>query len=137
MKQLEWSLIGNLGAEPENRFTPNGKAVCNLRVAVNHKYTDRDGKVVEQVEWFRITTWDKLAENCAKYLSKGRQVYVAGRGGPKINVYEANDGTWKASADWTAHTVLFLGTGGGGNAAGSSDDFGGYNPGKGEDEIPF
>ena len=72
-------LIGRLGKDPEMRFTPNGRAVTNFTMATNEVWTDQNGEKQERTEWHRIVTWGKLAENCAKLLSKGKQVYVEGR----------------------------------------------------------
>src|SRR5438046_10454055 len=72
-------LIGNLGRDPEVRYTPSGQAVANFTVATNEAWTDKAGQKQERTEWHRIVVWGKSAENCGEYLSKGRQVYVAGR----------------------------------------------------------
>lgn len=72
-------LIGNLGAKPELKYLPSGQAVCELRLATNEKWKDKDGQAQEKVEWHRCVAWAKTAENCAQYLDKGRQVYIEGR----------------------------------------------------------
>ncbi|MCY1003956.1 single-stranded DNA-binding protein [Myxococcus sp. MISCRS1] len=72
-------LIGNLGGDPEVRFTPNGQAVANFRIATSESWTDKEGKKQERTEWHRIVVWGKLAELCGEYLKKGRQVWVEGR----------------------------------------------------------
>jgi len=72
-------LIGRLGKDPEMRFTPSGRAVTNFTIATDESWTDQGGERQERTEWHRIVTWGKLAENCAKLLSKGRLVYVEGR----------------------------------------------------------
>lgn len=72
-------LIGNLGAEPEVRYTPAGKPVCELRLATNESWTDSNGQKQERTEWHRVVVWGKRAEACGKYLNKGRQVYVEGK----------------------------------------------------------
>src|SRR5512147_220651 len=73
-------LIGNLGRDPELRYTKNGQAVANFTLATTERYSPREGgEAREQTEWHRIVTWGKTAENCAQYLSKGRSVYVEGR----------------------------------------------------------
>lgn len=72
-------IIGNLGADPEMRYTANGSAVTEFRVAVNRTFTDTSGERKQETEWFRVITWNRLAETCAQYLSKGRLVYVEGR----------------------------------------------------------
>lgn len=76
MNQAE--LLGNLGSDPEVRYTQGGVAVCNFRMATNEKYKDRNDKLQERTEWHRIVVWGKAAENCGQYLSKGAQVLVKG-----------------------------------------------------------
>src|SRR5437899_4579649 len=72
-------LIGNLGRDPEVRYTPGGQAVANFTVATNENWTDKQGQKQERTEWHRIVVWGKLAELCGEYLSKGRQAYIEGR----------------------------------------------------------
>lgn len=100
-------IVGNLGRDPEMRYTPDGKAIVTLSVAASRKYKNND-----ETTWFRVTVWDKAAESCNEYLRKGARVLVEGRltpdenGGPKV--YQKKDGTWGASFDVTAETVRFL-----------------------------
>ena len=105
--------IGNLGRDPEMRFTPNGKAVTNISVAVNRVWTGQDGQKQKITTWYRVNTWDKRAETINNQLSKGDQVYVEGRlevdpatGGPKI--FTKQDGTASASFEVRAFDVHFL-----------------------------
>ncbi len=72
-------IIGNLGADPEMRFTPGGTPVTNFRVAVNRTRRDAAGNTAEETEWFRVVTWDRLAETAGEYLRTGSRVYVEGR----------------------------------------------------------
>ncbi|CAM3283594.1 single-stranded DNA-binding protein [Corallococcus sp. ZKHCc1 1396] len=72
-------LIGNLGADPEVRFTPGGQAVANFRIATSESWNDKNGQKQERTEWHRIVVWGKLAELCGEYLKKGRQCFVEGR----------------------------------------------------------
>src|SRR5260370_2109282 len=72
-------VVGNLGADPEVRFTPGGQAVANFRIATNESWTDKSGQKQDRTEWHRIVVWGKLGELCGQYLSKGRQCYVEGR----------------------------------------------------------
>jgi len=72
-------IMGNLGADPEMRYTANGSAVTNFNVAVNESWTDSQGERKQRTEWFTVVTWNKTAENCAKYLAKGSSVFVEGR----------------------------------------------------------
>ena len=83
-------VIGNLGADPEMRYTANGSAVTNFNVATNREYTTGDGERRQETEWFRVVTWNRLAEICSQYLSKGRQVYVEGR--LQTRSWEGQDG---------------------------------------------
>ena len=108
-------IVGNLGRDPEMRYTPSGQAVTNFNVATNRKYTTSDGNKVEETTWFRISTWGKTAEVCNQYLKKGSKVLVEGRlnpdpdsGGPKI--WTRQDGTSAASFELTANQVRFLST---------------------------
>ena len=71
-------LIGHLGADPELRFTTSGIAVCNVSMATNESYTNRDGEKVEKTEWHRLVLWRRLAEIAGEYLKKGSPVYVEG-----------------------------------------------------------
>jgi len=105
-------LIGNLGRDPEMRYTPSGQAVTNFSVATNRQYTGADGNQVKETTWFRVSTWGKQAETCNQYLKKGSKVLVEGRltpdsnGGPRI--WTRPDGTPAASFEVTAQTVRFL-----------------------------
>lgn len=108
-------LIGNLGRDPEMRYTPSGQPVTSFSVATNRRYTNANGEQVEETLWFRVTTWGKLAETCNQYLKKGSKVLVEGRltgdprtGGPRI--WNGQDGQPRASFEVTAQTVRFLST---------------------------
>jgi single-strand DNA-binding protein len=133
-------LVGNLGRDPEMRYTPSGQPVTNLSVATNRTYTDNAGSQVKETVWFRVTVWGKQAEAVHQYLRKGRQVLVEGRLNPDDNgnprIWNAQDGTPRASFEVTAQTVRFLGGQGDAGAAAAADE-----PGLGapetEDEIPF
>ena len=100
-------LIGNVGTEPEMRYTANGNAVTNFNVATNREYTTGDGERREETEWFRVVAWSRLAEICSQYLSKGRQVYVEGR--LQTRSWEAQDGTTRYTTELIAQEVSFLG----------------------------
>ena len=101
------TLIGNVGGDPEMRYTPNGKAVTSFTVATNHRYSTASGETREETDWFRISAWGKQGEMCNQYLSKGRQVYVEGR--LHARNWEAQDGQMRTSLEVTADRVLFLG----------------------------
>ncbi len=98
-------IIGNLGKDPEMRFTPAGKAVVSFSVAVANRYKKGD-EWVDDVDWFNVIAWNKLAEACNQKLSKGQSVYVEGR--VKKREWEGKDGSKHSSLDITANTVLFL-----------------------------
>ncbi len=126
-------IVGNLGGDPEMRYTPSGTAVTSFRVAVNQRWTGRDGQKQEKTTWFRVNAWDKLAELCNQYLSKGRLVLV--EGDVEARAWKTQEGEARASLDLRAINVQFLG------GASQSE---GYNAGAasegsptGEDDIPF
>jgi len=104
-------LIGNLGADPEMRYTPGGAAVCELRLATNESWTDKKGERQERTEWHRVVVWGKRAEVVSKYLSKGRQVYVEGR--IRTRSWEDKEGNKRYTTEIIADNVQFLGGGGG------------------------
>lgn len=98
-------ICGNLGADPELRYTNSGTAVCNLSVAVNEKWSDKQGQKQERTTWYKVTVWGAQAENCEKYLTKGRQVLVEGR--IKTDSYE-KDGVTHYTWELVAQNVTFL-----------------------------
>ena len=101
------TIIGNLTHDPELRTTPSGDSVCSFSVAVNRRSRrDAQGNQNEQVDFFRVSAWRQLGENCAKYLAKGRKVAVVGS--VSIHTYQANDGTTRASMEVNATDVEFL-----------------------------
>jgi single-strand DNA-binding protein len=99
-------LIGNVGSDPEMRYTPNGKAVTSFRMATNYRYMGSDGERREETEWFRVSVWGKQAESCNQFLSKGRRVYVEGR--LHSRNWEGQDGQMRTSLEVTANRVIFL-----------------------------
>jgi single-strand DNA-binding protein len=100
-------LVGNLGSDPEMRYTPNGKAVTSFSVATNRRYTTSAGESRDETDWFRISVWGKQAEMCNQFLSKGKQVYVEGR--LHARSWEGQNGQTRTSLEVTADRVLFLG----------------------------
>lgn len=100
-------LVGNLGSDPEMRYTPDGKAVTSFRMATNRRYTTSAGEAREETDWFRVSVWGKQAEQCNQFLSKGRQVYAEGR--LHARNWEGQDGQMRTSLEVTADRVLFLG----------------------------
>ena len=99
-------LIGNLGADPEMRYTANGNAVTTFNLAVNRNWTGPDGERKEETEWFTVVSWDKLAETVSQFLQKGRRAYVEGR--MKTRSWEGQDGQKRYKTEVVASTVLFL-----------------------------
>lgn len=100
-------LIGNVGTDPEMRYTPDGKPVTSFRMATNYRYTTSAGESREETDWFRITVWGRQAEQCNQFLGKGRQVYVEGR--LHARSWQGQDGQTRTSLEVTANRVLFLG----------------------------
>jgi single-strand DNA-binding protein len=105
-------LIGNVGSDPEMRFTPSGNPVTSFRMATNRTYTSPDGERHQETEWFSIVTWNKLAETCNQYLTKGRQVFVEGR--LQTRSWEGQDGQRRYRTEVVATMVQFLDRQGGG-----------------------
>jgi single-strand DNA-binding protein len=106
-------LVGNLGRDPEMRYTPAGQAVTNLNVAVSDDYTNNNGERIKRTIWVRVSAWGKQAESCNQYLKKGSKVLVEGRltadpatGGPRV--FTKGDGTPGSSFEVSAQTVRFL-----------------------------
>ena len=138
-------VIGNLGRDPEMRYTSNGDPVTGFSVAATRRYRTRDGEDREETEWFQVSAWGRLAEVANQYLSKGAAVYVEGRFSSRQ--YMSNDGQERTSNDINATEVIFLprsdGDGGGfggggggyrGGGGGMRDDFGGATD---PDDLPF
>ena len=99
-------IIGNLGRDPEMRYTPGGQAVTQFTVAVNRNYKDASGEWKEETEWFRVVAWAALAERTAEYLRKGRKVYVEGR--LQTRSWEDKDGQKRYTTELIANTVTAL-----------------------------
>jgi single-strand DNA-binding protein len=99
-------LIGNVGTDPEMRFTPNGNPVTSFRIATNRVYTTSEGEKRQETEWFTIVTWRKLAESCNQFLTKGQRVYV--EGSLRTRMWEGQDGQKRSRVEVVANRVLFL-----------------------------
>jgi single-strand DNA-binding protein len=129
-------LVGNLGADPDMRYTASGMAVCKLSIATSRRYTDKQGNRQEETAWHRVDAWGKLAEVCGQYLSKGRQVYIEGR--LKYGSYE-KDGVKHYTTDIIAENMQMLGGGGNGNR--SQEPEPPFSPPPGgvpdDEDIPF
>ncbi len=113
-------IIGNLGQTPEMKFLPDGRPVTNFSVATNRRWTNSDGSQGEEVTWFRVSCFGKLAETTNQYLEKGRQVMVIGR--VKANAYIDREGVARASLDLVAAEVKFLGNGNSQHEAESTEE---------------
>ena len=99
-------VIGNLGADPEMRYTADGNAMTSFRVAASRDYTAPDGERREETEWFSVVAWRKLAELCSQYLQKGRKVYVEGR--LRTRSWDTPEGQKRYRTEVVADRVLFL-----------------------------
>ena len=134
-------VIGNLGRDPEMRYTPNGDPVTSFSVATSYRYNTAAGEQREETEWFNVSVFGRQAEACNQYLAKGRKVYVEGR--ISSRTYQDRNGETRVSLDIRAQAVQFLGSpGGGGEGAGPSPAGGGYEPPPsggdfGADDLPF
>ncbi|MEO8083957.1 MAG: single-stranded DNA-binding protein [Ardenticatenales bacterium] len=130
-------IVGNLGRDPEMRYTANGTPVCNFTVATNRRWTDQDGSSQEETTWFRVSVFGRQAEICNQYLSKGRMVLCDGD--IRTNTYTDQSGAERNGWELRAHTIKFLGGAGDRGPAGAFDD---ASAGQGgghvaEDDIPF
>ncbi len=126
------TIIGNLGRDPEMRYTPSGKPVTSFSVACNRVYTASDGERREETEWFRVIAWGKLAETCSQILAKGRRVYVEGR--LQTRSWEGQDGQKRTEIEVVASDMVVLDSkprGEGGDAPG--EEHGAIDA----DQIPF
>ncbi len=138
-------LAGNLGRDPEMRYTPTGQAVTSFSVATNRQWTNNNGETIKETIWFRVSAWGKMAETCNQYLKKGSKVLVEGRltadansGGPRI--WTGQDGQPRASFEVSAQTVRFLSSRGEVSepgAAGAAPAEEGSFGGEGDENIPF
>jgi single-strand DNA-binding protein len=139
-------LVGNLGKDPEVRFTGSGKAVCKFPLATSSTWNDAEGVKQERTEWHNIIVWGKQGENCGKFLSKGRQVFIEGE--IRSRSYDDKDGNKRYITEIIAQNVRFLaGKEGGGGARGGGDPGYPEEPAMGmggggaaaadDDDIPF
>jgi single-strand DNA-binding protein len=143
-------IVGNLGRDPELRYTPQGVAVCNFSVATNEKKRDKSGELQDVTTWFRVTLWRNQAENASKYLTKGSPVYVEGRLG--LEEWTDRDGNNRYTLEVQGTEMHFIGGRGEGAPMGGSDEaeFAGPATGGGggrgtssapsgaaDDDIPF
>jgi len=135
-------LVGNLGADPEVRHTQGNRAVCNLSVATTEVWKDKQsGQKQEKTEWHKVTVWGDQAENCGKYLAKGRMVYVEGK--LQTRQWDDKEGNKRYSTDVVADRIVFLGGGERGDRDTGSQvprtdhDTGSQVPPNDDDQVPF
>lgn len=147
-------VVGNLGRDPELKYTPAGNAVCNFSIASNEKKRDKNGDMQDVTTWFRVTLWNKQAENASKYLTKGSSVYIEGR--LRVEEWTDKDEKTRFTLEVNATDMQFLSGGrsgdeahgGGGAAAGginandfADDSSAGFNdenaPLPSDDDVPF
>jgi single-strand DNA-binding protein len=113
-------LIGNLGRDPELRYTPNGSPVAEFSLATSEKWKDKEGNPQERTEWHNVVAWGRQAEICGEYLHKGRQVYVEGR--IQTRSWDDKDGNKRYKTEVVARQVLMLGARGEGQGPGAKAD---------------
>lgn len=99
-------IIGNVGTDPEMRFTPNGNPVTSFRLATSRSYTTIDGERKQETEWFDVVSWNRLAENCNQFLTKGQRAYVEGR--LRTRSWDGQDGQRHSRIEIIANRILFL-----------------------------
>jgi single-strand DNA-binding protein len=133
-------LVGNLGRDPEMRYTRSGTAVATLNLATSSSWTDQNGQRQERTEWHRVVAWSKLAEIAKEYLAKGRQVYIEGR--LQTRSWDDKDGNKRYTTEVVADQMVMLGGRGGGDS--SRDSAGPSGPPDmpepfeaSEDDVPF
>ena len=126
-------LIGNLGADPELRYTQSGTPVASFRIATTERWKDKDGNQQEQTEWHNIVAWSRLAEICGEYLNKGSRVYIEGK--LQTRKWQDQNGNDRYTTEIVAREMKMLtprGEGGGGSYGGG----GGYDPGPAAGDSP-
>jgi single-strand DNA-binding protein len=133
-------LIGNLGADPELRYTPSGAAVANFNIATTEKWKDKDGQLQEKTEWHRVILWARQAEIAKEYLRKGSSVYIEGR--LQNRNYEDKDGIKRYVTEIIGQRMQLLGGRGGGGSSENSGGPSGPPPPPGnleneDDDLPF
>jgi single-strand DNA-binding protein len=117
-------LVGNLGKDPEMRYTPGGLAVCNFSLATTEKKKDKEGKLQEKTEWHKVVVFDKLAEICGQYLSKGKQIYIDGK--IQTRAWDDKAGVKRYTTEIVANTMQMLG----------HKDSGAVAPSSSSEELP-
>jgi len=138
-------LVGNLGSDPQVRYTPGGQAVANFNIATSERFNNKAGEKEERTEWHRIVAWGKLAEICQQYLKKGKQVYIEGR--LQTRQWEDQQGQKRQTTEIVAQNMQMLGRVGEGGGPGGGGDFAPQDFGSAEpapqgasttdDDLPF
>ena len=134
-------IVGNLGRDPELRYTAQGTPVCSFSMATNEHLKDKNGEMQDHTTWFRVTLWNRLAETASQYLQKGRQVYIEGR--LRVEEYIDRDGKPRHSLEVFATDMQFIGTRGDdaqherAASAGASAGPGESQPDLSDEDIPF
>jgi single-strand DNA-binding protein len=134
-------LVGNLGRDPELRYTPQGTPVCSFSMATNERRKDKTGEMQDQTTWFRVTLWGRQAETASQYLTKGRPVYIEGR--LRVEEWTDRDGKPRHTLEVHATDMQFIGGGARGDEAAPMERAaaaGGApaeQPDIGDDDIPF
>lgn len=135
-------LVGNLGRDPELRYTPQGTPVCSFTVATNEKRKDKTGETQDVTTWFRVTLWGRQAETASQYLTKGRPIYIEGR--LRMEEWTDRDGKQRYTLEVHATDMQFIGGGrddagtpGGGSRSSSSSDRQAPEADLSDDDIPF
>ena len=134
-------IVGNLGRDPELRYTAQGTPVCSISMATNERRKDKNGEMQDQTTWFRITLWNRLAETASQYLQKGKQVYIEGR--LRVEEYVDRDGKPRHSLEVFATDMQFIGSRGDdvtherAASAGASSGPGDSQPDLSDEDIPF
>lgn len=127
-------LLGRLGADPEIRYTSNGTAVANFRIATSERWKNQDGEKEERTEWHRIVAFGKLGEICGEYLAKGKQIYIEGR--LQTRTWEDKDKNQRTTTEIIATVMQMLGSAGGGKAP-DKEEPNYIDDQRKDDDIPF
>ena len=135
-------LVGNLGRDPELRYTPQGTPVCSFSMATNERRKDKNGEMQDQTTWFKVTLWNRQAETAAQYLTKGRPVYIEGR--LRVEEWTDRDGKPRHTLEVTATDMHFIGGAGRGDgeppmerAASAGGGGESHHSEPADDDIPF
>lgn len=131
-------VIGNVGTDPEMRYTPNGSPVTSFRIATTRTYNNQGGERVQETEWFTVVAWNNLAEQVNQYLTKGQKAYVEGR--LHSHSFQGNDGQMRFRNEIIASRVLFLSRPGSGEQGSDEDGGSGldsYDSPSSADDLPF